>query len=166
MFFFSSLSNWSARSQLVRDAPTSYVEGRARETPQEYAARRAAANRALAHFRDGDANLDLVDEFMYYSQSQSGDDAAAAAAAAAADDEGEDDGGGGGMRAQSTDPQQRRMRTGKGGRPTWAGDVPARNLMNADNGPSPAWNAPTVALPVGSDLRRKVRPSTHHLHTY
>ena len=47
------------------------------------------------------------------------------------------------------------MRTGMGGRPTWAGDVPARNLMNADNGPSPAWNAPTVALPVGSDLRRK-----------
>jgi hypothetical protein len=32
---------------------------------------------------------------------------------------------------------QRRMRTGKGGRPTWAGDVPAHNLMNVDNGPSP-----------------------------
>jgi hypothetical protein len=40
-------------------------KGRPAETPQEYAARKAAANRVYVHFRDGDGRLDLVDEFVH-----------------------------------------------------------------------------------------------------
>ena len=41
--------------------------------------------------------------------------------------------------------------------PTWAGDTPARNLPNPSIhcGPTPLWNAPTVNLPGGEEMRRK-----------
>ena len=41
--------------------------------------------------------------------------------------------------------------------PTWAGDEPAGNLANPSIhcGPTPLWNAPTVNLPGGSEMRRK-----------
>ena len=41
--------------------------------------------------------------------------------------------------------------------PTWAGDEPAGNLANPSIhcGPTPLWNAPTVNLPGGTEMRRK-----------
>ena len=44
-----------------------------------------------------------------------------------------------------------------GGGPTWAGEAPARNLPNPSIhcGPTPLWNAPTVNLPGGEEMRRK-----------
>ena len=116
---------WDARADF---------KGRPTETPQEMAARKAAANRAYVHLRDADASgrdpREVVDAFAY-SRRDGWDDASGDANGHA------------------------RARTGRGGRPTWAGDSPARNLVNVDNGPSPAWNAPTVAMPVGTHLRRK-----------